>query len=283
MNRSYRWAMELNGVGGGLMLAVAAALWMVYLIPNWLKRREYLATERNAVRLQQTIRVLSETAEIPAGSRAPQSVRQSTVAPTAPVRHSAPQPSPVPAAPIRPVPISLATQRLRRTRAVTSFVALVAVVVATVQLVLVVTTGAVAASWFVLGVSTIAAVGSVALLGRLAGASRARTASEGAPRVARSVRMSAPVESAAEPKREWTPVQVPKPVYLSKPAVAPSTMADPAVQVAAEAERAQRPPEREVASLDRRLAAMGIVDVPSDGAAPLRDLDAVLARRRAAG
>jgi hypothetical protein len=55
------------------------------------------------------------------------------------------------------------------------------------------------------------------------------------------------------------------------------------VQVAAQVERAQRPPEREVAELDRRLAAMGIVDVPTDGTAPLRDLDAVLARRRAAG
>ena len=87
--------MELGGVGGGLMLAVAAALWMVYLIPNWLKRREYLATERNAVRLQQTIRVLSETAEVP------EHVRAATVAP---MRQAAPQrvvaaPTPAPSPP----------------------------------------------------------------------------------------------------------------------------------------------------------------------------------------
>jgi hypothetical protein len=51
--------------GGGLVVVAAAALWLVYLIPTWLRRREYLATERNAVRLQQTLRILAETAEIP--------------------------------------------------------------------------------------------------------------------------------------------------------------------------------------------------------------------------
>ena len=54
--------MELSGVGGGLMLAIAATLWLAYLEPNWFKRREYLATERNAVRLQQTLRILAESA-----------------------------------------------------------------------------------------------------------------------------------------------------------------------------------------------------------------------------
>ena len=273
--------MELGGVGGGLMLAVAAALWMVYLIPNWLKRREYLATERNAVRLQQTIRVLSETAEVPARVAVPRNP-SAPMAPAAPVRQAAPPRAvPLPVASVRVV--SLATIRLRRTRAVTAFVLLISIVAAVAQLVLMITTGAVAAGWLVLGVSTIAAVGSVALLGRLAGASRARSAAGAAPRAARTVRMSEPVEStAAAPNREWMPVQVPKPVYLSRPAVAPSTMADPVVQVAAEVERAQRPPQREVAALDQRLAAMGVVDVAAQPS-PLHDLDAVLARRRAAG
>ena len=57
--------MELTGAAVGVMLAIAAALWFVYLVPTWLRRREYLATERNAVRLQQTLRVLAETAEVP--------------------------------------------------------------------------------------------------------------------------------------------------------------------------------------------------------------------------
>jgi hypothetical protein len=57
--------MEGTGAGTAIMLAVAALLWFVYLVPTWLRRREYLATERTATRLQQTIRVMAETAEMP--------------------------------------------------------------------------------------------------------------------------------------------------------------------------------------------------------------------------
>jgi hypothetical protein len=57
----------MNGdvMGGGVIVAIAAALWLAYLVPVWLRRREYLATERNAVRLQQTLRILAETSELP--------------------------------------------------------------------------------------------------------------------------------------------------------------------------------------------------------------------------
>lgn len=57
----------MNGdvMGGGVVVAIAAVLWLAYLIPVWLRRREYLATERNAVRLQQTLRILAETSELP--------------------------------------------------------------------------------------------------------------------------------------------------------------------------------------------------------------------------
>src|SRR6188472_2909914 len=64
-----------DGVGGGVLLALAAGLWLVYLIPTWLRRREYLATERNALRLQQTLRVLAETAEVPVAIRAEATAR----------------------------------------------------------------------------------------------------------------------------------------------------------------------------------------------------------------
>jgi len=57
------------------MFAAAAGLWLVYLMPTWFKRREYLATERNAVRLQQTLRVLAETAEVPTAVRVETSAR----------------------------------------------------------------------------------------------------------------------------------------------------------------------------------------------------------------
>jgi hypothetical protein len=55
----------MDAVGGGILVAAAAVLWISYLLPSWLRRRQYLATERNAVRLQQTLRILAETAETP--------------------------------------------------------------------------------------------------------------------------------------------------------------------------------------------------------------------------
>ena len=57
--------MNVNPLGSSAVLVLAAVLWFVYLIPTWLRRREYLATERNAVRLQQTLRIMAETAQVP--------------------------------------------------------------------------------------------------------------------------------------------------------------------------------------------------------------------------
>lgn len=52
-------------LGGGVILLVAGALWLVYLVPSWQSRHQYNATERNAVRLSQALRVLAETSETP--------------------------------------------------------------------------------------------------------------------------------------------------------------------------------------------------------------------------
>ncbi len=62
-------------LGGGVMVAVAALLWVAYFMPTWARRRQYLAMERNAVRLQQTLRILAETAEIPEQVRLEASAR----------------------------------------------------------------------------------------------------------------------------------------------------------------------------------------------------------------
>jgi len=61
--------MDFTGAGTAIMLALAAVLWFLYLLPSWMRRREFLATERNATRLQRAIRVLAETAEAPAELR----------------------------------------------------------------------------------------------------------------------------------------------------------------------------------------------------------------------
>lgn len=51
--------------GGGVIFVVAAILWAAVLVPSWMRRREFRAAERNALRLQRTLRVLAESAEVP--------------------------------------------------------------------------------------------------------------------------------------------------------------------------------------------------------------------------
>ncbi|MBZ4488203.1 large exoprotein [Microbacterium sp. cx-55] len=51
--------------GGGVIFLVAVALWMLYLLPSWHSRHLFNASERNAVRLNQALRVLAETSETP--------------------------------------------------------------------------------------------------------------------------------------------------------------------------------------------------------------------------
>ena len=265
------------------MLAIAAALWLVYLVPNWFKRREYLATERNAVRLQQTIRVLAETAEVPAAVRAEAAARQIALQQRAEYRQG-------PVAVGRPVQkvapsaaqVAAAGRRMRRTRAATTFVLIASSVTAIVQVV--------AQSWVMLALSGAAVVGSLALLGRIAEVSRARTAPAAVRRPARRTSLG-PTEAKAVQQRkstEWTPVPVPQPMYLSRSTVeAAAAVEDPAFELtlaAAAAERALRNAEREATPLRvaaasaSPFASMGIVDAGSTGAP---DLDAVLARRRA--
>ena len=57
----------MNGpvLSGGVIVLVAAALWMLYLLPSWRGRHQYYAAERNAVRMNQALRVLAETSEVP--------------------------------------------------------------------------------------------------------------------------------------------------------------------------------------------------------------------------
>ena len=241
--------MEISGLGGGLMFAAAAGLWLVYLMPTWFKRREYLATERNAVRLQQTLRVLAETAEVPAIVRADTSGRSiaaqeralreqnrraeaiarsrtAHAARTAGKRAvsdlAAPLAEPTVAI-ARAQARALTTRRLRRTRLGASLLSLVALVVVVVQLALVVGSGVTVAALGVLGFSSIGLVIGVAALARLATVAKRRSAPNAAPLVVRAglrSRMAdfAPLAAPVAPTApaEWTPVPVPKPLYLSR-------------------------------------------------------------------
>lgn len=274
---SYRRGMELTGLGGGIMLAIAAGLWLLYLLPNWFKNREYLATEKNAVRLQQTIRVLAETSELPGAI-----VRQRPTGPVAVGR----APRVMPEAPDRRTVATV--HRLRRTRVATAFVLLLSVVVGLAQVGAMVAGGVAGGSWLALGASGLGVLSTVALLGRLAEVERSR-------RVAptRAVRRTSLGSQRQEPivaRADWTPVPLPAPLYLSRGAAPASPVVDPSFELeiaAAAAERALRDLEQPPAIAPAastparsRFAAMGIVDA---AATATPDLDAVLARRRAAG
>ena len=57
----------MNGdfLGGGIVFAISAVLWLVYLVPALWRKHTFDATEKNAVRLNQTLRALVETSETP--------------------------------------------------------------------------------------------------------------------------------------------------------------------------------------------------------------------------
>ena len=235
--------MDIGSWGGGLVLALVAVLWLVYLVPTWQRRQEYLATERNAVRLQQTLRILAQTAELPeevrieanaksvadaqrilareeakreALRRAHEAARQRAVtrelAAAAPVLRAADH-DPV-----------LAARRLRRSRLVSTLV-LVASVVAVVA-------GIVVSSWVVSVAGLAFGGGAVAMLAQLSAVSQARARRQAttAPRVAQPLKdfsssLGEPrAEADVEPvSREWTPVPVPTPLYLRRGRQRPST------------------------------------------------------------
>lgn len=68
--------MTSGALGGGVIFVVAALLWTAVLVPAWVRRREFHAAERNALRLQRTLRVLAETSEIPQEMRLEATARQ---------------------------------------------------------------------------------------------------------------------------------------------------------------------------------------------------------------
>lgn len=311
--------MELTSIGGGVMIALAAALWLVYLIPNWFKNREYLATERNAVRLQQTIRVLAQTSEIPAEVRAEAVARQAAELAKAHVNQGPVAVGRAVTPPTREEALALSARRLRRTRAFTALVLIASVAVIGVTIVMIFTAGAALASgtWLVLATATMAGISASAMLSRLAERSRARrsetapTARTATPRRRVVLSSDAPVEDVTS-KVSWTPVPVPKPMYLTRSnapeaAVAAARHAgqiDRELRAAAEsAEQALRANavamaaatrEAELARQAKNAPAVpaeaaaaasppsrfaGMGIVNVDGRAP--DLDAALARRRA--
>jgi hypothetical protein len=309
--------MGAEGFGSSIVIAFAALLWLVYLVPTWFRRKEYLSTERNAVRLQQTLRIMAETAEVPQQVRVETSARsaaaqekllraqlqrekaiaraQLAAADRASTRQLAER---LPALAAEVARGSSASRRLRRSRALTSLVLLGSLVAAGFGV-----SQLMVGSWLLLASASAVAVGSFAMLGQMAAVSRARVELARGMRVRpQRVRTSLPVQEAVpETQQEsgWTPVPVPKPLYLSRPQIdrAIEASLDAAAglrEAAAAAERRLREAQESakvtpiirpaatasapVAVPPSRFARMGYFDGIEGGTT---DLDAVLQRRRA--
>lgn len=302
--------MGIEGLSSSVVIVLAAVLWLVYLIPTWLRRREYLSTERNAVRLQQTLRIMAETAELPDQVRIEANARnvaaqekilqremqrtqaiaraQDAAAARAAARQLA-ESRPVIAASVART--SLASRRLRRSRAMTSLALLAAIVAIGFGIAEVAVGGAAV----LLVAGAVIAAGAVALLVQInqVSSARAQLAQTIQPSIAAEVFDAHPPVRQQQPVRtSWTPVPMPKPLYLSRSEAAPvdGAGADAEAQLleaAAKAEQALRKAQEQVTPIVRpepvaapqsRYAGMGLIDV-QDSSTP--NLDEVLRRRRA--
>jgi hypothetical protein len=302
--------MGFTGLDGGIMVVLAAGLWLVYLMPTWFKRREYAALEKTNIRRQQALRVLEETAPVPVAERVAaivspngqvadrdklaEAIRRSRDAQAA--RVASRQYAEEVAAPAQsPAAKARVARRLRRTRAGASLLLIAAFVTIVVQVFLMVSTGIAAGAFTVLGFAAVSGIVSFAALGRLATIARRRASVEVAvPVRAQPVRARVVEEreAAYPPVATWTPVAVPKPLYLSRSEAAPvASIVDPVEVLRAAAlasDRALRDAQEapEVSPITKPAppapaspwAGMGIIDAV-EVAGP--DLDEALRRRRA--
>jgi len=241
-----------------VLLLIAAALWLVYLVPLWMRRSEYYATERNATRLGQTLRLLANTtevsSEIKAELKARSIARKEKEAQRELRRISQPE-------------LSI-TERRRRTKQVFSL-ALLTGIIAVVTAYL--------AAWplqVIWASSTVVTI-SLTVLGRLNRVSQLAALRAQAERAPRSYAPSARV------RRQWTPTPLPEPLTTRSTVevdVLPSH--DELVAQARQAAVAKRPEdfEGEGLAIVSPFAAMGRIDSQPQ---QRPDLDEVLRRRRA--
>ncbi|WP_167052497.1 hypothetical protein [Salinibacterium sp. ZJ77] len=246
--------MDFSGAGTAIMLALAAVLWFVYLVPSWVRRREYLATELNATRLQRTIRVMAEAAEAPQEiqlelaareaakhekllrqeqRRAEAETRAELRAAAARARIAEARAAEIERAARaaeaeaeRAASAALRAQRaattardgLRRARRLAGLVLLASLVVAAVQVWLMVANGPVVGSWVVLIACASGAAASISLQNRIVARTRSLAGEEAPVRTVarRSASTLIDAELAPEPVREWTPVPLPKPLYVER-------------------------------------------------------------------
>lgn len=303
-------------MSGGIVIAIAAVLWLIYLVPTWRRRSEYLATERNAVRLQQTMRILAETTELPGQVHLEISAREVAEKQKvlrkvqAEARERARAEALEEAAILRaeltarpPVAAqrSRGRKRARRTAAATMLMGVIALVWGVIILL----GGGAPVLAIVGGLAAVGGVSAVTLLARPVRMVRVEPAPASAPAASQPlVDLADPltpnIPQAAPLEPGWLPTELPQPLYNSQGSAAATAMARADAQDALRraalaqvlAERAEQlsPPEPVTITPPQapetrqgppsRFAHMGVVDEYAEGGVETVDL---IARRRNAG
>jgi hypothetical protein len=301
-------------LGGGLVFAIATTLWIVYLIPTWLRRRTFDATERNAVRMQQTIRALAETTQLPTEMRVEASARavseQKRVLREA-ENHARLQLRAATAAAIGYDDVGIRARARRRGQRLTASVFLLTSLVGIATGITFMLTQQ---GWQVLALSCVVFAVAIVVQNELSGAVlTAASRASGGMHVSRAMADYAPAAAAVN-SRSWTPTALPRPMHLSEGSIAAATIASqaaaerlrlsgaesalierlrvaggvsPTIRVSAPAIPILTPTPTSTPAPSPaagRFARMGVIDEGGTGSqAGHLDLDAVLRRRRAAG
>jgi hypothetical protein len=280
-------------LGGGVIVLVAALLWLVYLLPSWHGRYQYNAAERNAVRLNQALRVLAETSETPGEVRLELNARTALAQQRLARRTRAELESAEleearrALAAARALPAARMARARRRARLLTTLIGVSAVALAVWGGWLLVSTGTQVALWSGVALAAISGL----LLNRMSRVgSRVVVRAETAVPVAETVVQD--VELA--PDGTWTPRPLPRPLSASAGSRAAATLdAAEALRMAAREEAllahaAERQPPSIAAArrAHERAAASSSAPFAGTGSAGDAEIEAhvrQLLARRAAG
>lgn len=226
-------------LSGGVIVLVAVLLWVLYFVPSWRGRHQYYAAERNAVRLNQALRVLAETSETPDEVRLELTARTALAQQRLAKRLQAEKENAQlerlreELAATRRDPIVRQARARRRTRLAATASVFTALVMLGAGIWQIVATG----SWMLAAGGVVLAVLGTTVLVRMA-----QVASRSAARLARPV--TAPVAERVSPPLHdqgpavWTPRPLPQPLVNVAGSRAQTAQAE--IDARAERERAAR-------------------------------------------
>lgn len=207
-----------------IVIALAIGLWLCYAVPTWLRHRNELAVERNAWRLQHTIRLLAESAES-------DDIAEVSSSRQAGGDTDAVQTEPIPVVPRMSEPEVRAARQFRRGRLLSTSVLVLGLLGAGLGA----WSASVNGNWWMLAISLLFIAGAFMMLQRLQHVAERRRAAREASRTATAASSArrahvlpdevltfepaSEKSPIAEPEAAlvgWTPTPLPKPLYLGR-------------------------------------------------------------------